>query len=47
MDNIDITKGLTKEQVQERVKQGKVNYDTTVKTKSIKAAGAPHIHILK
>lgn len=29
--------GLTKKQVEERIKNGQVNYDTTVKTKSIKA----------
>ena len=29
--------GLTTEEVEERIKQGKINFDTNVKTKSIKA----------
>ena len=35
-ENISEIKGLTSQQVQERVNQGKVNTDTTVKTKSVK-----------
>ena len=35
-ENTSEIKGLTSQQVQERVNQGKVNTDTTVKTKSIK-----------
>lgn len=36
MENTSEIKGLTSQQVQERVNQGKVNTDTTVKTKSVK-----------
>lgn len=35
-ENTSEIKGLTSQQVQERVNQGKVNTDTTVKTKSVK-----------
>lgn len=35
--------GLTNKQVEERIKNGQVNYDTTVKTKSIKAIIAGNI----
>lgn len=36
MENTSEIKGLTSQQVQKRVNQGKVNTDTTVKTKSVK-----------
>lgn len=38
--------GLTNKQVEERIKNGQVNYDTTVKTKSIKAIIAGNIFTL-
>ena len=36
MNNVNINNGLNTDEVQERIDKGLVNYDTTVKTKSIK-----------